>query len=111
MRVFLRPSARERWSWRRIRSRTSRPGRGSCEGGGSLLEHSQLRGCHEPETAIRKQISLIEHGAVNLVTKHPQDSPHPRHGVQEALPTQRGAAGAVQGNRNTESSSWSRCFC
>jgi hypothetical protein len=52
-------------------------------------EHSQLRGCHEPETAIRKQTSLIEHGAVNLVTKHPQDSRHPRHGVQEALPTQR----------------------
>ena len=44
---------------------------------------------HEPETAIRKQTSLIEHGAVNLVTKHPQDSPHPRHGVQEALPAQR----------------------
>jgi hypothetical protein len=64
-------------------------GRGSCEGGGSLLEHSQLRGCHEPETAIRKQTSLIEHSAVNLVTRHPQDSPHPRHGVQEALPTQR----------------------
>src|SRR3970282_2101449 len=68
MRVFLRPSASEGWSWRRIRSRTSKPGRGSCEGGGSLLEHSQLRGCHEPETAIRKQTSLIEPGAVNLVT-------------------------------------------
>ena len=53
------------------------------------MEHSPLRGCHEPETAIRKQTSLIEHGAVNLVTKHPQDSPHPRHGVPEALPTQR----------------------
>jgi hypothetical protein len=43
----------------------------------------------QPETTIRKQASLIEHGAVNLVTKHPQDSPHPRHGVQEVLPTQR----------------------
>jgi hypothetical protein len=43
----------------------------------------------KPETTIRKQTSLLEHGAVNLVTKHPPDSPHPRHGVQEVLPTQR----------------------
>jgi len=43
----------------------------------------------KPETTIRKQTSLVEHGAMNLVTKHPQDSPHPRHGVQEFLPTQR----------------------
>jgi hypothetical protein len=26
-------------------------------------------------------------GAVNLVTTHPPDSRHPRHGVQELLPT------------------------
>jgi len=46
-----------------------------------------LPSCHGAEPTTRKWLS-VEHGAVKLVTKHPLDSRHPRHGVQDVLPTQ-----------------------
>jgi hypothetical protein len=46
-----------------------------------------LPGGHGRETRQTMESIIGTPGAVNLVTTHPPDSRHPRHGVQELLPT------------------------
>lgn len=69
------------WTGRRIRSGTSKPGRESREWGGCLRVDRQRRGGHGARNdKPGNTTSSVEPGAVKLVTKHPLDSHHPRHG-------------------------------